>query len=233
MLVSDILTDVRNELKETAPAFWSDEELIRWINRAVQDYSDRTRILQDKAFLSLEEGRSAYPLPSNWISARLVMHKQVVDGVANYRRVYPTNIEKETQENPQFMDTTSDRLDRPARYFIWDNEINVIPAPNADNISDSDLILWYVATPVTLTNTNQTIPIPDSLCDGIVAYVLWKAWKKEEEGELAEEQKQTYFDYVRQGLRFVKRRVGDERKMIDIESNVGFRQQVNPFDPLA
>lgn len=230
MLVSQIIEDARNELKETAPAFWSNEEFVRLINRGVQDFANRTRMLQDKAMLSLEVGRSVYPLPNNWVSARLVMHKQVVDGVVNWRRVFPTNLEKITQENPQFMDDT--QTDRPARYFIWGNEIYINPAPNAANVSDSDLVLWYVSKPITIVNENQDLGIDDSLADAITAFLLWKAWLKEEEQERANEQKELYFEYVRQGLRFVKRRVGDERKLIDIESPIGFHQGRNPFDPL-
>ena len=233
MLVSQILTDVRNELKETAAAFWSDTELIRLINRGVTDFVTRTFILQDEAVLTLEEGRSDYPVPGNWISARLIMHKQVTaDGTIGWARVYPTNIEKVSQENPNFLDDVGQQ-GRPSRYFIWDNTISIKPAPSAENISDSNLKLYYIASASPITASNQDLGIPDSLADGITAFVLWKAWKKEEEEDAALEQRELYFDYVRQGLRFVKKRVGDERKMIDIESPVGFRQQRNPFDPLS
>lgn len=231
MLVSQILVDVRNQLKETAPAFWSNTELVRLINRGLSDYANRTRMSQDQAMLSLEIGRSQYPLPANWISARLVMHKQIVDDVANYRRVYPTNLEKITQENPAFMDNT--QTARPAQYFIWGSDIFVVPAPDVENVTDSDLILWYVAKPVVILNEDQDLGIDDSLADAITAFVLWKAWLKEEEQDRANEQKELYFDYVRQGLRFVKKKIGDERKMIDIESPIGFRQMRNPFDPLS
>jgi len=233
MLVSQILTDVRNELKETAAAFWSDTELIRLINRGVTDFVTRTFILQDEAVLTLEEGRSDYPVPGNWISARLIMHKYITaDGVIGWARVYPTNIEKVSQENPNFLDDVGQQ-GRPSRYFIWNNTISVKPAPSAENISDSNLKLYYIASAAPITEQNQNLGIPDSLADGITAFVLWKAWKKEEEEEAALEQRELYFDYVKQGLRFVKKRVGDERKMIDIESPVGFRQQRNPFDPLS
>lgn len=231
MLVSQILTDVRNQLKETAPAFWTNEELVRLINRGIQDFANRTRMLQDKTMLSLEEGRSSYPLPNNWISTRLVMHKQVVDGVDNWRRVQPTNLEKITQENPAFMDQT--QTDRPAQYFIWGSDIYVIPAPNAANCSDSDLVMFYVSTPIPIISESQDLGLDDSLADGITAFVLWKAWMKEEETERANDQRDMYFEYVKQGLRFVKRKIGDERKMIDIDSPIGFRQNRNPFDPLS
>lgn len=231
----DILIDVRNELKETSPAFWTNTELLRLINRGVTDFTNRTRINRDKATLSLQEGRSAYPLPANFLSARLVMHKQVVDGQINWKRVWPSNIEKTTQEvGGIVMDDAVEAQGRPRRYFIWGNDIILKPTPDLANISGSDLVLWYVAKAIPVVNLDQSIGIDDSLADAITAYVLWKAWLKEEELDRALEQKETYFEYIGQGRRFVKLQVGDERKSIDIDSPIGFLGlEKNPFDPLS
>lgn len=219
MLASTIISDARRELLEySAQLFWSDAELLRLLNRAETDYVNRTRILEDKAMMTLMQGRSDYPLPSNWISARLVMMKKVDStGKAHWTRIYPTNLEKVAQEHPDFIDETTDHQGQPQVYHIWAN--NIIFTPTPDALSECEVYLFYKSKPITIVNpSTDSINIDDTLAEGLTAYVLWKAWSKEKETDLAEEQKRIYFDYVGEGRRWLKKKSGDQRYKIDIDS---------------
>jgi hypothetical protein len=232
MLASTAISDVRKELLEYGAAlFWSDAELLRYLNRGLMDYAGRVRILENRAYMTLEQGRADYPLPSDWISARLVLHNLPdADGKENWRRLYPVNIEKLAQENPNFLDVSSDRQDRPRRYFIWGSSMYFTPAPDAD--SETTVQLFYKAKPSEITLTTESLPFDDTLNEGIEHYMLWKAWNKEKEFDLAEENKQMYSNYISEGLRFIKKKVGDMRNQIDIDSPISFYSNPNPFDPL-
>lgn len=233
MLVSEILTDARRELLEYgAQLFWSDAELLRLYNRAELDYVNRTRLLEDTASLALLPGISRYSLPANWLSSRAILHKaENPSGTVSWRRIWPKNLEKVVQERPNFLDTSSTAQGRPINYFIWNKEIYILPAPDTE--SSTMLTLFYKSKPLPITSpSTESVRIDDSLSEGITAYILWKAWAKEKEMDLAEEQKNIYFNYVGEGRRWSKKQLGDGRYQIDIESPESFGGSYNPYSPL-
>lgn len=236
MKVSQVLTDVRRELLESNAdaSFWTDAELIRLIDRGQVDYFNRVRLFDDRAVLSLEVGRSDYPLPSNWISAKAVFHK-VTDssGSVSIRRLIPSDLERMSVEVPNFLDTTStERRGRPTRYWIWGNTIYFDPPP--DVTEDSNITLFYKAKPTPIINTEQDLDIPEELSEAINAYVLWKAWTKENETQKAADQVAIYTSYVDQGLRYVKRKAGDRQGKLDVQSPLPFTGTSDPgFNPLV
>jgi len=221
MLARQILNDVRRELLEFGGQnFWSDTELLRHLNRAELDFVNRTRLLEDSAQISLIQGRTDYPLPANWMSTRLVMHN-LPDPTGNpqWTRIYPSNLEKIAQEHPNFLNSSTTAQGRPSRYYIWGNILNVVPAP--DVTSSSTMMLFYKSKPIAIVDPdNQHVHIDDTLTEGLTAYILWKAWAKEKEMDLAESQKQTYFEYVAEGRRWLKKKSGDQRYSIDLDSPI-------------
>ena len=232
MLASQIITDVRRELLETTGAFWSDAELLRHLNRAQLDYTNRTRILEGDAFLTTTIGTMDYQLPANWMSAKLVLYntKENATDEDSWQRLTPTNLEKMGQENPNFLatETTTNLQATPQSYWIWNNRIYLYPAPRNSNAGD--LHLFYKAKPVTLTAPSQSIEIDDSLSEALTAYILWKAWTKSKETTLAQDQRDIYVNYIGEGRRWAKRRSGDQRNKFDIESATPFGGD-RPFTP--
>lgn len=231
MIAQTLLTDIRRELLETSPTFWSDAEILRHMNRAELDFVNKTRILEDVATLSLTQGRLDYSLPSNWFAVRAVFYKIVnADGTYKWKRLFPSNLEKQAQQSPNFMNTTTDNQGTPARYFIWNRSLWVDRAPDAD--SATTLLLFFKSKPIPMTAFTDSINLDDSLSEAITAYVLWKAWKKEKEADMAEENQTIYNQYVAEGRKWVKKQSGDQRFRIDIDSPLPFEGNSNSFDPL-
>ena len=221
MIAQTLITDIRRELLETSASYWSDAELIRHINRAELDFANKTRILEDSATLSLTQGRLDYPLPSNWLATRAVFFKtENTDGTYSWKRLHSTNLEKQAQQTPNFMNTTADNQGTPVRYWIWNRSLWLDKAPDADNATE--LLLFYKSKPIPVTNATDSINLDDSLSEAITAYVLNKAWKKEKEADLAEEQAIIYAQYVAEGRKWVKKQSGDQRNRIDIDSPMPF-----------
>lgn len=232
MQASTIISDVRKELLETSAQFWSDAELLRHLNRGELDFVNKTRILEGQASISLVEGRLDYPLPQNWLSARAVFLKVVnSDGGFRWVRLYPSNLEKTAQQNPNFLDTSATGQGQPRRYWVWGRMLNLDKAPTAEFATT--LVLFFKAKPIPLTSASESINLDDSLSEALTAYILWKAWKKEKETELADEQQTIYLQYIAEGRKWVKKESGDQRYRIDIDSPIPFESSPNPFDPLA
>lgn len=217
----DIITDVRNELVEPVPGFWTDPELLRNINRAENDFVSKTYTLRRMAFMQTTIGVNQYPLPSDCISSRGVLFNEPSDnGVQNWFRLIPTNFEKVLQERPDFNDTTTTNQGTPRRYWIWDNVLFMFPAPDSSNVGN--LQIWYDAKPIPLQSTTDFINIDEIFREALTAFVLWKAWAKEQETALAAEQKAIYLSYVGEGRKWVKKRSRDQKFRVDIESPVPF-----------
>lgn len=219
MQAQELITRVRQELVETVGSFWSDAELLTLLVKGERDFVNRTRILEDRATLDIVAGQSRYPLPSNWLSARAVFYNDkqgVSTNPDRWRRLRPSNLEKRAQENQNFLSTATEARGVPHTYWIWGREIIVEPVPQFDGTAD--LTLFFKSKPDALTIATQQIHVDDSLADGLEAYMLWKAWKKEKEPDLADEARDEYLGFVRQGLRFVKKQSGDQRFRLDIES---------------
>jgi hypothetical protein len=232
MLASQIILDVRKELLETSAQFWSDAELLRYVNRAQVDFANKIRVLEADAELSLVQGQIDYPLPANWTSARLVLIKVINDdGTFMWKRLYPINLEKAAQQQTNFLNNTDDNQGRPTRYWIWNRRLYLNKAPNAQFATTLHLFFKAKATPILYPT--DTLSFDDELCEAITAYVLWKAWMKEQEFERADDQKTMYFQYVAEGRKWVKRESGDLRNRLDIDSQQSLDGNFFPFGPLT
>ena len=232
MQAQTILTDVRRELVETSAQYWSDAELLRHLNRAELDFVNKTRILEDTAQLALTQGRIDYPLPQNWLSARAVFFKIVnSDGTFRWKRIYPSNLEKTAQQSPNFRNTETDNQGTPQRYWIWGHNLWLDKAPSAE--SATYLLLFFKSKPISLTSASQNINLDDSLSEALTAYILSKAWAKEQEFDRADAQQLVYDRYIAEGRKWVKKQSGDQRNRIDIDSPVPFDGEYDPNHPLS
>jgi len=232
MQAQTLITDVRRELVEISASYWTDAELLRHINRAELDFTNKTRILEDTAQLSLQQGRLDYPLPQNWLSARAVFFKVVnADGTFRWKRLYPTNLEKNSQTRPNFLATETTDQGTPTRYWIWGRALWLDRAPDLEN--STTLLLFFKSKPIPLTFVTDSINLDDSLSEAITAYILWKAWAKEQEFDRADAQQLTYDRYVAEGRRWVKKQSGDQRNRIDIDSPIPFDGGSSESNPLS
>lgn len=232
MIAQTIIDDARRELIENTASFWSDAELLRHLNRAELDFVNKTRILEDTAQLSLIQGRLDYPLPANWLSARAIFHRTTNDdGSFSWKRVYPSNLEKQAQQNRNFLDTSEGGQGMPKRYWIWGRSLWLDRAPDLDNASA--LYLFYKSKPTALTNANESINIDSSLSEALLSYILWKAWLKEEEFSRADDHRTTYDRYIAEGRRWVKKQSGDQRYRLDIDSPYPIDGASDPSNPLS
>ena len=229
MQASQIIVDVRRELLETTGSFWSDSELLRLINRAQQDFINKTRLSEDSAKLTLEIGRRDYPLPANYLSSQAVFYNDIdSNGDSNWRRLSSTTLEKMSQETANFLSTDESRRGTPKKYWIWNKTLYLESPPEVVSF----IWLFYKSKPVYITDSNQSLEIDDSLVEAVIAYVLWKAWSKEQETDLATTQAAIYLSYIKEGLKWLKKKNGDVRYRFDVESPFGIGGNASlGFDP--
>lgn len=225
MTGTELVALIRSELVEPIEAYWYDTELLAWINQGERDFTQRVHGLQSTATITTVAGRMDYPLPANWLSTRAVFFNRRQDNIDNWTRVIPTNLEKMAQEHPNFLSSETQSLGTPCQYFIWERSIWLRPTPEE---SDKTVKMFYQSKSIGLTDLSQTLNVDDSLADGIKAYVLWKAWNKEKEMDLAAEQRELYFSYIGEARRWIKKQSGDQAYKIDLNSPVPFTFGIDP-----
>jgi len=215
MQAQSVINKVRRELLETVGAFWSDAELLDLINEGELDFHNKIRLLESTAIMSTVVGRANYPLPKNWLSDRAMFYNNPNStGEASWSRLRPSNLEKEAQENQNFLCTSTEKLGIPKKYWIWGDEVYFYPVPS----EVSDIYMFFKSIPVALSVATEDINTMDCLTTAIESYVLWKAWRKEKEVDLAAAAAGEYTNYLREGRRLAKLRSGDQRYKLDIDS---------------
>lgn len=71
MKVEDFITEFRDTVDDHAvPPFWSSENIVRYLNEAVQEACERAKLIEDRSTpavcsLTLQAGKSTYPLHSS------------------------------------------------------------------------------------------------------------------------------------------------------------------------
>lgn len=221
MTGTELVTDIRSELLEPVPGFWSNDELLLWINRAESDYVNRIRGLEATAFLSTVAGTNVYALPATVLSVVAIFYNDEQNGVDSWRPLEPTDLQRLSRERPnEFLSTETDKRGTPAQVARWNNSLYLIPTPIA---AGTDNVKLFVKTkPTPLTTLADSLNVDDTLSGAIKSFVLWKAWTKEKEFEFAADQKAIYDGFVRDGLRWVKLQMLNKVHQIDVQSGTPY-----------
>lgn len=227
MTGQDVVDDVRGEIIEPSPTFFSNSRMLKLVNLAQNEYVRRTRCLQSFAYTSTVQGQSDYPMPGDWLGSEKVFYNDMSNGTPNWRPLEATNIEKMGQESPNFLSTDSTVQGRPRKYYVIGKTLYVFPRPMTNG--NNDLFLFYESKAVQLTTLASNLSIDDSLYPGVRAYVLAKAWAQDNEDTKADKQMDMFEKEIGRGFKWKNKRILDGRWKIDIQSFVPFSYGGNNF----
>lgn len=220
MTGQDVVNDVRAEILEPSPTFFSEDRMLALINLAQNEYVRLTRVLQSFAFTSTIQGQADYPMPSDWLGSEKVLYNYPNMGIPNWRVLEPTNIEKMGQESPNFLSDSTNAQGIPFKQYVVGTTLYLYPRPQTSG--SNDLFLFYEAKPIQLLKLSDQLSIDDSLYPGVRAYVLWKLWKQDQEKENAAEELQNFKDEIGRGFKWKNKRILDGKWKIDMQSFVPF-----------
>ncbi|XJC72750.1 hypothetical protein ACHFCA_17275 [Delftia tsuruhatensis] len=86
MRVEDIIRRFREAVRDTAdPPFWSTEDIVEYLNEAVQEACERAKLIEDRATpavctITLEPGKSSYDLHRSVLQVkRLALRGRVLE----------------------------------------------------------------------------------------------------------------------------------------------------------
>src|ERR1035437_2374551 len=178
----DVINDIRAEVIEPLPAFFTDARLLTLVNKGQDNLVRRARLLEGTAVTSTIAGQAQYAVPSDFLGSLRVFYNNVQNGVPSWLPLKNLSVEKMAQQYPNFLSNynPNNALKIPFNYFFIGDQIQLYPIPSV-GLGNNNLCMIYEQRPTQLTLLTSPLTIDPSLVDGVVAYVLWRAWSQDAE----------------------------------------------------
>lgn len=157
MLVSDIITRVRNIAGDTDVLQFTDDDIMRWINDAMRECAVDNDLLQKSASSTVTSGTSEYSLPTDILRLHSVKYN-------NQKLPILTLEEFDEQFTTDGTDTGT-----PINCLIWAGVVRLFPTP--DNSTDT-LKIDYIRTPADVTAPANTPDLPVGYHQRLLDYCL-------------------------------------------------------------
>lgn len=156
MNLAELISNVRSILREPVPARWSNNDIKRYINNAIQDLA-KLSSKEKTVTLSVLSGTSNIDVPTD---------------VLNLVRLYweDENIKKELYSAIDGYPLDNTELGTPIYYYIINDKIEIRPIP----LLNGNLIIQYIPKPALLVNDTDEPSIKNA-DEAIISYAVWRA----------------------------------------------------------
>ena len=172
-----VITNARYILNETSESFWSDTELLSWLNDGILDIVTRTGCLENTEDLTLVANTLEYTLVADYIAIKGVAYK--TSGIhKGLRRIEPNNIEH------------TEDVDEPVEWWEWDGKIGVSPLPSA-TVAGDYLVVHFIDLPTTVTITDNVL-VPAVYDKALTYFIVAKGHIKERRADKATQYMRNY-----------------------------------------
>uniref|UniRef100_A0A6M3IZY7 Uncharacterized protein n=1 Tax=viral metagenome TaxID=1070528 RepID=A0A6M3IZY7_9ZZZZ len=141
-LASTIITNARYYLNETTASFWTDAELLIWVNAGTKDIVSRTRCLESSESISLLANTTEYTITGPYIDISTVVYNDI-NGVKKGL----------VRKNPQSIGHSTD-ID-PTWWYEWNGKLGIFPP--LDLVPDAGLAIGTTLTSVSSKEFNYKI----------------------------------------------------------------------------
>ena len=182
-----IITQVRYDLNESVPGYWSNADLIKWIDEAVRAVVGRTRCLESGASsVTLNPDIRSYSISGDFIDIEKVECDISVSGNTTEKtQVYDLDRVPFGKMRYKKGKETGD----PKTFSMWANTLYVWPIPRSGQ-TPYTLYVYRATLPSGVTVTTSPIETPAYFDTAILYYVKGKAMMKQNQ----ENRAKVYFD---------------------------------------
>lgn len=171
MIVQDIITRVQRLFGDEFAVQVTDADIIRWINDAQREIvMHNESVLQIIATQNVVQGQNEYSFPADLYILRSVRIK--MPNSESYHTVHHRNLQ-EFDRQADGWDGTLFGEGIPYIYTTYNRDIFIFPAP--DQNSTDGLKLLYSQRPVDVTDSLDTLPLPDEYFNAVLKYCMIQA----------------------------------------------------------
>jgi hypothetical protein len=177
-----VITEVRRTLGDLGGVLFSDDDALTWLNAGQRDIA-KDLALFGEADVALVAGQRDYVIPVE-ISKRI---RDIQTILVDERRLEPISY---VQAQQRWMRPGGPALPadgEPKWWFARNQTVSLVPAPDASALVDAPLMqVQFSRQPVDIATSTETIDIPDTHYNALVAYVRYRAYLVTQEAELAQ-----------------------------------------------
>jgi len=172
-LASTIITNARAYLNEESTAdtlFWSDAELLVWLNDGLVDLVTRSRCLEATEEVTLVSGTLEYSLSNAYIGITGAIYS---DGSA-YKALRMGDIREaghaESDSGPEF-------------WYEWNGKVGIYPI--ATSTTAGDTVAFYLIERPTAITAATAVPTPAYYDHILTMYIVAQAYMKDTKVDMA------------------------------------------------
>ena len=158
MIVSDVITRVRNVSGDLNSLQFTDATVFNWINDGIRECAVQNNLLQKRATSSTIVGTPDYNLPTDILKLHSVKFDE-------QRLQVLTLQEFEEQYGSSTMVTTNGT---PVVCYVWADKLTLYPKPSAVK----SLVIDYIYDPALITAGANALPLPVGYHSRLVDYCL-------------------------------------------------------------
>lgn len=159
LLLSDAITEVRDNLNEATAVFWSDAQLTKWIQEGVKTFSSKTLMVEDTQDLDPLIADQLYydSTDEPWIGDLMEIYSALFwDGTSRWKGLIKVH--------PRQLGNLATQTSGPTKYYcLHDRKIYIWPLPNATVVAAGAKIQFLfsmVTDDITqMTDEYQHLPI--------------------------------------------------------------------------
>ncbi len=161
-----IITNARSYVNESAASFWSDAELLVYLNDGMVDIATRARCLEDTEVISLVAGQIEYAPVSTFLAITAVQYS-----ITSYTKGLLPGSPKEVG---QYVGT--DSVGEPTHWYEWNDRVGVYPP--LSSVTTETIVIYATSLPSTITS-GQDVTTPAIFDRALTLYIAAQALYKD------------------------------------------------------
>lgn len=168
MIVSEVTTRVLRQFGDEANVQIDNNDILRWINDSVREFSVQNDLTQATGTLNTIIGTNLYTFPADLIYMRSIYYNGLK--LQFYKRTdYDEYVNK--------IDPNEDQTGTPMLYTRWGTQFQLYPKPD----SIGTIKMLYLQRPTAVVAQTDTIPLPVEYHNRVVEYCLQQAYQTDED----------------------------------------------------
>lgn len=167
--VSDVASDIKRTFGDESGVQVTDSDIIRWVNQAQIEIVSKNQILVANANTPSISGTYDYDVSA--------LNIQNIHSI-HYNGVKLNSVSFVDLENNYLSDDPNrSGSGVPEVWARWGNTLTLYPTPNS---SGASIKIYYFALPATVSDTTDSLSLPDNYYPRVLEYVLAQAYEMDE-----------------------------------------------------
>jgi len=163
-LASAIIVNARVYLNETTATFWTDVEMLQWLNDGTIDIVSRSHCLETTEDISLIANQVEYSVVGDYIVVKSVRY---IDSDSNERGLLIGE--------PSAVGRIED-VSKPVYWYDWAGKVGVYPV--LDSVTTEKVTVYLITRPAAVAS-GAAVTTPAIYDKALTLYIVAQAWAKD------------------------------------------------------